>query len=335
MALACLLLAACSGDFPRIVVKLGEGDTTAAERLRPFVIASDDGEATAAGAALLRAGGTAGDAAAAMALTLAVTLPSSASLHARGACVVHDTTQGQTRVLDFRALESSGLARAARTLHGTLGVLPWARIAAPAANLARFGHPVSRLLAERLAHADALLNDAATLTLFMSARRQLLGAGEILRQPALASSLDQLRAQPRGAVAGLLTWSPVLEETRADGRHVDVASEGPEGDSSTGFVVGDTKGNAVACAVGLGPAFGRGVLKDGALTPEAQPALRIHMLTDAKGQVLQAAAGGAAPEALTNGFVCRLDNGAPQCEAKADARGGGYGLTGEGEKQWP
>ena len=335
IALAVLLVAACEGPFPKVVVKLGEGDTTAADSLRPFMIASDDAEATAAGALLLRAGGTAGDAAAAMALTLAVTLPSSASLHARGVCLVHDAARGETSALDFTNLDSFGLARAARTVQGTLGTLPWTRIAAPAANLARFGHPVSRLLAARLAEADVLLNDAATLTQFMSPRRRLLGAGEILRQPALAAALDKLRAQPRGAVADMLTWRKADAEDRGGVRRFTAAAEGPgAGAGATAFVAGDTKGTAVACAVSLGQAFGRGVMVDGALAPDPRPGpLRASLAADPKGRVVEAsAAGGAAPDALVNSFVCRLDNSAPQCEAKADARAGGYALTGQGEK---
>ena len=53
-----MLLAGCEAGFPKVVVRLGEGDTTAADSLRPFVIATDDAEATAAGVAVLRSGGS-------------------------------------------------------------------------------------------------------------------------------------------------------------------------------------------------------------------------------------------------------------------------------------
>ncbi|MHB1207253.1 MAG: gamma-glutamyltransferase, partial [Rhodospirillaceae bacterium] len=161
MALACALLAGCAGQFPKVVVKLGEGDTTAADIQRPFVIATDDAEATAVGAEILKAGGSAGDAAVAVALALGVTLPSSAGLGARGACLVHNEVSRNTDALDFTAAPGEGraLERAMLTLHGTLGTLPWARVVAPAANLARFGTAVSTTLAARLGHADTLLND--------------------------------------------------------------------------------------------------------------------------------------------------------------------------------
>lgn len=336
MMLACAWLSGCASGLPRIVVKLGEGDTSAAEARRPFLIATDDAEATRVGADIMQAGGTAGDAAAAVALALAVTLPSSTSLNARGACVVHNAVNGATDALDFTAGEEKGLPRAMLTLHGTMGVQPWARVVAPAAALARFGHPVSRILAARLAQADSLLNDGQALGVFMSPRRQLLSEGEPLRQPALAAALDRLRAVPRGAVAGALPWSKVVDENQGAGRAFspDVPRSGAAPpDGSTAFVVGDRQGNAVACALTMGKAFGGGVMRDGALAPGDDPApLSAVVMVDAKGRVMQAKAG----DALVNSFVCRLDNDAPQCEAKVDARGGGYARAGDfGEPGWP
>ena len=333
MVLACAWLSGCASGLPRVVVKLGEGDTTPAAVQRPFLIASDDAEATRIAADALRAGGSAADAAVAAAFALTVTLPSSASLSARGACLVHNAGSGATDALIF-APDSPGdqpLAHAMLTIHGTMGVLPWARAVAPAANLARFGQPVSRMLAARLAHADSLLNDGQALAVFMSPRRQLLAEGEVLRQPALAAALDRLRGVPRGAAAGVLPWSRSRSENR-DGAHV--FSVDPQHtvaalpDGATGLVVGDQKGNAVACVFTLGRAFGSGVMQDGALTPSADAAPLLPVMTvDAKGRVLRAVAS-AGGDTLVNMFVCRLDNDALQCEAKADARGGGYALAG-------
>ena len=115
MALACLLLAGCAEGFPRVIVKLGEGDTTAADVLRPVLIATDAAEARAVGARILGTGGTAGDAAAAVALALAVTLPSSAGLGARGICLAHDTASGRTAALDFTAFDLTSGPRGARS----------------------------------------------------------------------------------------------------------------------------------------------------------------------------------------------------------------------------
>ena len=129
--LACAWLAGCTGELPRVVVKLGEGDPAAVTVRRQFLIATDDEEATRVGADIMRGGGTAGDAAAAVALTLAVTLPSSAGLNARGVCLVHNAVNGATDALDFAGGAQTGLpplARAMLTLHGTMGVQPWARV---------------------------------------------------------------------------------------------------------------------------------------------------------------------------------------------------------------
>ena len=163
--------------------------------------------------------------------------------------------------------------------------------------------------------------------LFMSARRQLLGAGEVLRMPSLAAALDKLRMQPRGAIAGVLTWSNARSEGGGGVFSAGAAGTGAA-EGSTAFVVGDPKGNAVACALGLGRPFGRGTLVDGALVSAETAPLKTSLTVDPKGRVLRAAAGGAEPGAQANMFVCRLDNGAPQCEARAPGPGG-YALTGE------
>ncbi len=44
MALACMALAGCAAGVPKVVVKLGEGDTTAADSLRPQVNVAPGGD---------------------------------------------------------------------------------------------------------------------------------------------------------------------------------------------------------------------------------------------------------------------------------------------------
>ena len=342
MALACALLAACTDGLPKVVVKLGEGDTTAADGLRPFVIATDDAAATTVGAEILKAGGSAGDAAVAVAFALGVTLPSSAGLGARGACLVHNMASGNTEALDFTAPagEGRGLERAMLTLHGTLGALPWARVVAPAANLARFGTAVSTTLAAQLSHADTLLNDGAALAVFMSPRRQLLSAGETLRQPGLAAALDRLRGLPRGAaLARVLPWSAPERKSENDAIVFALRGTGSAAaEGATAFVVGDTKGNAIACALTMGRAFGRGVMADGVLVAsDDRASLDTVIAVDRKGRVVEAtASAGPQPAALVNMFRCGLDNDQPQCEARTDARGAGYAIRGKpGAPRWP
>lgn len=341
MTLACTLLAACAGQLPKVVVKLGEGDTTAADAQRPFVIATDDAEATVVGAEILKAGGSAGDAAVAVTLALGVTLPSSAGLGARGACLVHTVgsgaVTGNTDALDFTAVPGDGraLERAMLTLHGTLGTLPWARVVAPAANLARFGTAVSTTLATRLSHADTLLNDGAALAVFMSQQSQLLSAGETLRQPGLAAALDRLRSLPRGAALARVLPRSTPEQKSENNANVFTLRAGGTGsapaEGATAFVVGDTKGNAVACALTMGQAFGRGVMVDGVLAAsDDRASLDTAITVDRKGRVVEAtASAGSLPAALVNMFSCGLDNDRLQCEAKADPRGAGYALAGK------
>jgi gamma-glutamyltranspeptidase len=307
--------------------------------LRPFLIATDDAEATAIGVEILKAGGSAGDAGAAVALALGVTLPSSAGLGARGICLVHNALSGATDALDFSAPAAAAegrasLTRALFTLHGTLGTLPWAKVVAPAANLARFGYAVSSTLAARLSHADALLNDGAALAVFMSPRRQLLSAGETLRQPGLAAALDDLRGMPRGAaLASVLPWR-APQRAEDGGKSIftlpQTDGDAAAADDATAFVVGDAKGNAVACALTMGRAFGRGVMNDGVLAAsDERTPLNPVIVIDRKGRVVEArASAGPRAAALVNMFSCGLDNDRPQCEAKADPRGAGDARAG-------
>ncbi len=320
-----MALAGCAAGVPKVVVKLGEGDTTAADSLRPFVIATDAAAATTAGAAALRAGGTAGDAAAAAALALTVALPSSASLHAGGVCLIYDAGAKSMHRLEFTGPLAT--AHAARTIHGVLGALPWPRAAAPAAVLARFGVAVSPALAEQLAHADVLLGDAQALSVFMSPRRQLLAPGELLRQPALADTLDRLRTAPRNG-ADSLPWAPAAADPSGDNHAylVGKATSSPKGASS--LVVADAHGNAVTCTFALGAAFGAGAMRDGALQPAAGATpVAARAVVDTKGRVVMIEANGG-PGGYANRLDCFLDKGTPECEAKALAPGG-YALTGQ------
>ncbi len=196
------ILAGCD-SLPQVRLQLGAGDVS------PFytgMIAADEPEAVMVARDILKAGGTATDAAAAMGLALSVTLPSSAGLGGSGACIVHDSVSGTTEALDFtaRAGEDKGaaryrsaipaLARGLFALHAKYGKLPWAQVVAPAENLARFGHKVSRAFAQDLAaDGGALVNDRTALTTFMTPRRQTLQVGDTAKQPDLATTLGRLR----------------------------------------------------------------------------------------------------------------------------------------------
>lgn len=201
-----VLLASCAGGgMPPIKVQLGAGDV---KPVFAGLIAADEPQAVLAAQKILQSGGNAVDAAATLGLTLAVTYPSSAGLGAAGACVVHDSVTGVTEALDFTARASSdsdaarfrasipALSRGLFALHAKYGTLPWAQVVSPAENLARFGQVTSRALARDLAAAgNMLMNDSNALAAFMTPRRQMLQAGDALKQMDLSIVLSRLRSR--------------------------------------------------------------------------------------------------------------------------------------------
>lgn len=262
--MTCLVLAGCGVAVSPDTVPPGNPGFVG-------VIASDEPRATQVGRDLMRAGGNAADAAGAIGLALAVTLPSRAGLNAGGMCAVFDG-RGTGKLLVFdprRQGTGAGLARGLAALRTRFGRLPWPALVAPAEALARFGFPVSNLLAADLArHGDALLKDPAALAVFVDPRRTYLAAGSALRLPRLADALARLRANLAIAPAGSIpAWRD--EPLRKIG-DVDMLAPADRAAASsppaTGFVVGDREGGAVSCVIGLGAVFGAGTLdEDGVL----------------------------------------------------------------------
>lgn len=174
-------------------------------------VAADEPRAALVGREILSVGGSAADAAVATYFALAVTLPSTATLGGGGICLAHDPGKEKAQMLDFVAPSPKSVhgpgaaaipmnARGFFVLHARYGRLKWERLAAPAANLARFGAPVSRALARDLAQAGgALSSDAETWRIF--GRQDGAGPlreGDRLTQIDLAAILDRIRTQGPG-----------------------------------------------------------------------------------------------------------------------------------------
>jgi gamma-glutamyltranspeptidase / glutathione hydrolase len=178
-------------------------------------IVADEPRAALAGKEVLSAGGNAADAAVAVGLSLAVTLPSRAGLGGGGACIAYTIdknrpAQGVPEAIMFvpPAARAAGvgdrpaavpmLARGTYLLWARHGRLPIETLIMKAEQLARFGVPVSRALARDLSLvAGPLFADPAARTAF-GAGGVPLTEGQGMLQPDLAATLAQLRVSGVG-----------------------------------------------------------------------------------------------------------------------------------------
>ena len=208
-------------------------------------VVADEPRAALVGRDILSLGGNAADAAVAVGLALAVTLPSRASLGAGGACLTYSpgaksVNAGTPQAIMFLPLPTAQvgpnadrpaavpmLARGLYLLHARYGRLPFETLIIPAERMARFGIPVSRALANDLSVvAGPLMADPAARAVF-SRDGVVLKEGDPLLQEDLAATLTQLRVAGVGdlyqgtwarrlAQASPLVGGPI---TLADLRH--------------------------------------------------------------------------------------------------------------------
>ena len=189
-------------------------------RAQHGMVVAQEPLAADAGLAILRAGGNAVDAAVAVGFALAVTHPSAGNLGGGGFMLVR-LADGRTDFLDFRECapqkatrdmylgpdgnptkdsifgwRSSGVPGSVSgfaTAHKKFGLKAWQELLAPAAKLAREGFPVSPSMAESLASQQNgfLSNDPESARIFLRGHDHYK-AGEILKQPDLADTLERI-----------------------------------------------------------------------------------------------------------------------------------------------
>ena len=173
-------------------------------------VAADDPRAALIGRDVLSEGGNAADAAVALGFALSVTLPSRAGLGGGGGCVsfaagTKSVNGGVPEAVMFTPVAAGAgasaerpaavpmLARGLYLLHARYGHLPFESLIVPAEQLARFGTPTSRALAQDLAVVGRpLLADPTAAAIFGRGGAPLT-EGQQLVQPALATTLAQLR----------------------------------------------------------------------------------------------------------------------------------------------
>ena len=203
---------------------------------RNGMVASQNAAASEIGAEILRQGGNAIDAAVAVGLALAVTLPRAGNIGGGGFMLVHLADEERTVAIDFREVAPKAASRdmyfdasgevdeaTYRSTHKSSGVpgsvagfdhilkhygtMSWSAVAAPAIRLARDGFAVTDDLAQNLDRAkERLTRNETTRRTYYKPDGESHEVGEILRQPELAWTLEQIadtgaEAFYRGAVA--------------------------------------------------------------------------------------------------------------------------------------
>jgi gamma-glutamyltranspeptidase/glutathione hydrolase len=183
------------------------------------MVVSREANATDAGVAVLKAGGNAIDAAAAVGLALAVTHPSAGNLGGGGFLLVR-FADGRTTFIDFRErapLQATrdmyldkdgkptrdsltgwrapgvpGTVRGLEYAQRKYGKAKWADVVAPSVKLAREGFVVSYGLAQGLKSAKNLAQFAESKRIFQK-NGAFYAAGEKLVQPELAAVLERIQ----------------------------------------------------------------------------------------------------------------------------------------------
>lgn len=191
------------------------------------VVSSADPRATAAGQEILRAGGSATDAAMAMMLALTVVEPQSSGIGGGGFLVHHDAASGRTQTIDgrekapaaatpdrflgpdgkprpFMEVVPGGLSVGVpgnialmADAHAKWGKLPWARLFGPAIRLAEEGFAVSRSTAGYLRLVAPVWKDFPESQAIYWRDGKPLATGEMVKNPALGATLRRIAAEGR------------------------------------------------------------------------------------------------------------------------------------------
>jgi len=200
IAALAVTLTACGGDEP-----VPEGAVGHVKKYFGGVTA-DEPHAALIGRDVLSAGGTAGDAVAAMAFALMVTRPDSAGAGGGGICLGYDPETNKAEALEFlphpaRARPPAGRwvgtapgsFRGLFVFHARYGKLRWEQIVFPAERLARFGVDTSKSFVLALQQSSAHLQHRPSTASRFFPNGKMLAIRDRLVQPDLAGTLGRIR----------------------------------------------------------------------------------------------------------------------------------------------
>ncbi len=299
LSLSGLILAGCSNPFVD-EPEVARGTIGYVSGLLG-VISVEEPQAALVARDVLSSGGTAGDAATAIGLTLAVTMPSAASLGGGGLCIAREAGQPVPTVIDFlprapvsvpqdviRPSAIPGNPRGLFLLHTRYGRLKWEQVITPAERLARFGYTLSRAFAERYEPiAVELTKDAVAARVFRRQDGRMFKEGDVLVQSDLAATLSRLRSRGAGDLYlgnGAAALSDAIKLAGGSVSVEDLRNYQPIVREPLSFPWVETTSWHFAGppAVGGGVAAEMtAVLLDGVRFEQADPDLRAHLLTEA------------------------------------------------------
>jgi gamma-glutamyltranspeptidase/glutathione hydrolase len=218
------------------------------------MVASANPHATRAGLEILRAGGSAVDAAIAAQLVLNLVEPQSSGIGGGAFLLYFDASSGALdaydgretapasatpemfldeagRPMDFwdavvggRSVGVPGLLRMLELAHRRHGRLPWARLFAPAIALAEDGFAVSPRLSELIAQDEYLKTFPETARYFFDDEGRPLAAGSILRNPAFAETLRRVAEGGADAFYAGAIAAEIAATVQTAARHPTVMS---------------------------------------------------------------------------------------------------------------
>lgn len=223
---------------------------------RGGMVSSQSAPATRVGVEILRAGGNAADAAVAVALAEAVTLPRAGNLGGGGYMVIHMAAHGgrpaadlaisyygtaphvltpdlllgadgrrdAKKTMSFKGVAVPGTVAGLWEAHRRFGSLPWSRLVEPAIRLARQGVKLSDGEAEATAARRFMLTrDPGARAAFLKSDGSAYAAGELFKQPDLAWTLTQVRDRGRDGFYKGPVARRLVDGIRAGGGVLDQA----------------------------------------------------------------------------------------------------------------